>query len=147
MSELADALGRGTKVEFGTVTLSVEPLDFNDLIDLEEFSGQDADTLEIAEFIQSKRNRLFFLWLVLRKADPKLTSEERERGEYRMTEKEAGYILKRNSDTEQIALIAAAIGLSGLKETEDAADPKPAPAEVPAKAKKEKPVPAASSPS
>lgn len=134
MSELSDALGQGTPVVFGTKTLTVEPLDFNDLLELEEFSGEDADALDVGKFIENKRNRLFFLWLVLRKADPALTQEERERGEYRMTEKEAGYILKRNSDVEQIALIAAAIGLSGLKEETPPEDPKPA-ARHPRKAK------------
>lgn len=153
MSELSDALGRGTAVVFGTKTLNIEPLDFNDLLDLEEFTGEDADTLDIGEFISVKRNWLFFLWLVLRKADPELTPEERENGQYRLTEKQAGYLLKRDNHIEQLAMIKAAIGLSGLKEAdgkeaEGDADPKPGPAPKPAKKAKEpkpaeEPVPAA----
>ena len=150
MSQLSEALGKGTPVAFGSITLSIEPLDFNDLLELEEFSGVDADDLDISEFIKERKNRLFFLWLVLRKADPALTTEERERGEYRMTEKEAGYLLKRDSTLEQLSLIKAAIGLSGLSEgTGETEGPKPEPAQEAvkparkAKAQVYEPVPAA----
>lgn len=128
MSQLSEALGKGTPVAFGSMILTIEPLDFNDLLELEEFAGVDADDLDISEFIKDRRSRLFFLWLVLRKADPALSPEERERGEYRMTEKEAGYLLKRDSTVEQLSLIKAAIGLSGLEGSAEEEGPKPAPA-------------------
>ena len=131
MSELADALGRGVNVTLGDKILCVEPLDFNDLVDLEEYSGINADDLDMTVFLVSSRNKRFFLWLVLRKADPSLTAEQREAGEYTMTEAQAGRLLKFGSTAEQWALVHAALGLSGLKNEETApeedADPKPQP--------------------
>lgn len=120
MSELKDALGRGTEVMFSGKPLMVEPLDFNDLCDIEEFSGINADDLDIGEFLQSAKNKRFFLWIVLRKCDPDLSQEERECGEYRMTEKEAGYLVKFGTTPEQFMLINTALGVSGLASGDEA---------------------------
>ncbi len=134
MGELKEALGRGTGVPFGGQTLLVEPLDFNDLCDLEEYAGVNADDIEIAAHLESARNRRHFLWLILRKADPDLSDEDRAAGRYRMTEAEAGRMIKFGTTVDQWTLINTALGVSGLvSKPEDADDPKPEPDAVPAK--------------
>lgn len=152
MSELSEALGRGTPFVFNGLPLAVEPLDFNDLCELEDYSGVDSDDLNIADFLRPAKNRRFFLWLVLRKSDPSLTAEARERGEYRMTEADAGRLIKFGTTAEQFALVNLSLGVSGLAAgDEEAGDggPKPEPEAGPAQtpARTRATAPSASSPS
>ena len=136
MGELSEALGRPTRIRFGTAELDVAPLDFNDLCDLEERSGISVDTINLMEYLAGTKNRRFFLWLVLRKADPSLSEEDRDAGRYRMTEMEAGRLIRFGSDVEQLTLINAALGISGLMDrAEDEAGPKPEPETPPATGK------------
>jgi hypothetical protein len=129
---LCEALAKPQRVPFGDHELLIHPLDFNDMAEIEEKAGVTMDDLDLLAFLKPVRHQRFFFWLALRKADPNLTRDERARGEYKMTEREAGFILKSSSSPQQNALMNAIFQLSGLTKTDGT---EPEAGEGPAEAK------------
>jgi hypothetical protein len=90
-TEPADALGVREAITLRGREFVLEPLDIGDLLEinerfgkLEEFLG----TLDAADQGTQLRGIIFLVWLALRKADPDLSPEQREAGEYRLTERQ-----------------------------------------------------------
>jgi hypothetical protein len=113
LAELSDALGKGKSLDFAGRTWDVRPLDFNDLCDLDEVlrewhpEGKPVEKivgkrkikvtevahgLELLDISKLKHQREI-LWLVLRKADPSLPAEYRDRCSYKLTRAQAGSLI------------------------------------------------------
>lgn len=131
-SELADALGKGAVLTFRGKPYNVEPLDLNDLADLEMQIG---DILNLDLGLMAHRRLV--LWLALRRIDERLTAQQKDEGDYLMTLLDVGrmFTLKDFEDAQTTAFIAGVLRLSGLISEEDAPDAEgndPAPAAPPA---------------
>lgn len=128
MAELVDALGKGKTLTFAGRDWTVRPLDFNDLCDLEESLG----TLEALDLSTLKHQREV-LWLTLRKADPTLPDEYRQRGQYKLTRQDVGAMLTAEElqKPETGEFLIEVLRMSGIlpRKPEGDASPKP-PAET-----------------
>lgn len=82
---LAEALAIPEKVTFAGKEWTALPLDFNDLGEAEQRFGN-LETMDLDKITTQR----YLLWLLLRKADPDLSAEEREAGQYRLTELQVG---------------------------------------------------------
>jgi hypothetical protein len=112
---LTETLAKSKRLVLDGKEYDIEPLDFNDLADLEVRFGS-LDQVNPASIHAAR----FIAWLALRKHDPTLTAEEREDCRYRLTETEVGRRLKSNS-TETMAFVVGVLQLSGMVSDGEAA--------------------------
>lgn len=122
MKELSEALGAPKKVKLGSSEVDVYPLDFNDMVEIEERSGKNVDDLDMNAFLKTAKNQRWFFWLALRKTQPD------------MTEQEVGRLFPIGSAKNQAALMSAIFAISGLAGEAEDGDPNPAAASASASA-------------
>lgn len=110
-SELAQALGKGATLTFRGKPYKVEPLDLNDLADLEMQIG---DILNLDLGLMAHRRLV--LWLALRRIDDRLSAQQKDEGDYLLTLLDVGrmFTLKDFEDAETTAFISGVLRLSGL---------------------------------
>lgn len=88
-SEVAEALGESAKpVPIGGRDWFLQELDLNDLVDAERH-GVDINAVASGNMEHGRT----ILWLTLRKSDPDLTDADRDAGNYKITEREAGKLI------------------------------------------------------
>lgn len=112
-TKVSDALGAAPR----TITLdgrefTLRALDFNDLVELDALAD---DVQEFLADLIAGKLRAFrgFAWLMLRKADPALSGEDREELRYRMTLAEAGRLIPVAAG-EREELLMTMLATSGL---------------------------------
>ena len=88
MGEIGEALAKPLIKEFAGRTWTIQPLDLNDIADLEDAIGS-VDLLDIT----SARHQRVCMWLIFRKADPQLGHDDRANCRYHMTLQDAGRLL------------------------------------------------------
>ncbi len=132
MAELADTLGKGKTLAFNGQDWHITPLDFNDFCDLEERLGElhpdgisihgvrVVHGLEALDLSKLKHQRIV-LWLALRKADPTLPTEYRERAQYKLTEVQVGRMLgsKALADPQTVRFLTSVLQMSGVLPSTD----------------------------
>lgn len=111
MSELSEGLGKPATLVFDGREYQIEPLDLNDLADLEAEIGD----LEFLDVSRIHHQRLV-LWLTFRRIDPELSPEDKDEMRYKMTLVQAGRMmnLKKMQTGEGRAFIEDVLKLSGV---------------------------------
>lgn len=136
MTQLTDALAKSKTLSFNGQEWPVSPLDFNDFADLEErlielhpdgviVKGEGGHSfplrgLEALDLSKLKHQRII-LWLALRKADPTLPTEYRERAQYKLTEVQVGRMLgaKALADPATVKFLTDVLMMSGVLPSPD----------------------------
>jgi hypothetical protein len=128
MSELTEVLAKGKTLTFAGRDWNIEPLDLNDLADLDarleelhpegltaEEGGAPKHGLDALD-IKRLPHLKYVIYLLLRKADPTLPMEYRERAEYKLTEVQVGRMvsLPELKKPETVTFMAEVLRLSGL---------------------------------
>jgi hypothetical protein len=117
VSELTEALASPEEATFRGKVYRIEPLDFNDLADLEAVIG-DINDLDLSLIT----HRLLILWLALRRVDEKLTPQDRENCRYLLTMRQVGKMFPLTADAadETGEFIRKVLVLSGVAPKEEA---------------------------
>ena len=110
-SATAAALGKGKMLDFLGEQKYIEPLDWNDMADLELVIGD----IEAFDYLKVNHQRLL-LWLVLRKADTTLTPDQRRYCNYNLALQDVGRMLsaRQLSDPRMLIFIVEVLKISGL---------------------------------
>lgn len=99
---------------------NVEPLDFNDLCQIEaDYGDLDAlfSSIDFGPQSRSAQKVRYLFWLILRKADPSLTPEQKANCDYQMTLEQAGRYVPLNF-SEITGLVEQVMKQSGLVDEE-----------------------------
>lgn len=107
---VAGALGESVQsVTIGQKTFALRELDLNDLVDAERM-GLDVNGIALGNMEQARA----ILWLSLRKSDPDLSEEDRENGNYKITEREIGKIFTARILRDNPAILTDILSSSGF---------------------------------
>jgi len=124
-ADIADALGLGETIEYRGMAYALTPLDMFDVMLLLRRFG----SIERVDIVNDPEAIAYVAYLMLRKADPRLSDNERDNRLYRMTPAAAAALFSVTSMDGQGELLVAIQRTSGLVRR---VEPEPAPKNEPA---------------